>query len=178
MHTVASASIKIIKACSRVSTHEGLALTLPSRPSISTCGCGRPGNRTRSRCSSGGGSCDGHSGCRACGREGLSGREGRILVQRRGPAGFGRRGRKIRGGASAGGVHGLGRSSYSFPHQGCWGREGGDACWGVGRVRSTKSGRWRRCSGQRSCSIQMGDCVPDLTGGGAMCRPDPESGGL
>lgn len=29
-----------------------------------TCGCGRPGNRTRSRCSSGGGSCGGRNGCR------------------------------------------------------------------------------------------------------------------
>jgi hypothetical protein len=31
-----------------------------------TCGCGRQGNRRRSRCSSGGGSCGGHSGCTTC----------------------------------------------------------------------------------------------------------------
>jgi hypothetical protein len=31
-----------------------------------TCGCGRRGSRRRSRCSSGGGSCGGRSGCRAC----------------------------------------------------------------------------------------------------------------
>ena len=34
------------------------------------------------------------------------------------------------------------------------------ACWWVGRARSTKSGRWRGCSGQRrarwNCSIRMG----------------------
>ena len=32
--------------------------------------------------------------------------------------------------------------------------------------------------GERSYSIQMGVCVPDLTGGGAMRHPDPGSGGL